>query len=99
MEKPAPSWLSDFSRPPIDFRPVPFWSWNETMEPAEVRRQCRVIHDAGWGGAFLHARIGLRTSDPALCIRRVAFAVDGRPVELRLAWADTRHLAYFNSRA
>lgn len=31
------------------------------MEPDEVRRQCRVIHDAGWGGAFLHARVGLRT--------------------------------------
>ena len=54
-------WLSDFAQPPLDFRPVPFWSWNETMEPAEVRRQCRVIRDAGWGGAFLHARIGLRT--------------------------------------
>lgn len=56
-----PSWLGDFASPPLDFRPVPFWSWNETMEPAEVRRQCRVIKDAGWGGAFLHARIGLRT--------------------------------------
>ena len=55
------SWLTDFANPPLDFRPVPFWSWNETMEPAEVRRQCRVIKDAGWGGAFLHARIGLRT--------------------------------------
>lgn len=57
----APSWLPDFARPPVDFRPVPFWSWNETMEPDEVRRQCRVIHEAGWGGAFLHARVGLRT--------------------------------------
>lgn len=44
-------------------------------------------------------RLGLRPGDPALFIRRIAFAVDGRPVELRLAWADTRELAYFNSRA
>ena len=54
---------------------------------------------AGFPPARVAARIGLRASEPALCIRRVAFAVDGRPVELRLAWADTRHLAYFNSRA
>lgn len=57
----APAWLATFARPPLEFCPVPFWSWNETMEPAEVRRQCRVIRDAGWGGAFLHARIGLNT--------------------------------------
>lgn len=57
----AVSWLADFARPPVGFRPVPFWSWNETLEPAEVRRQCQIIHAAGWGGAFLHARIGLRT--------------------------------------
>lgn len=31
------------------------------MEPEEIRRQCRMIHQSGWGGAFLHARIGLRT--------------------------------------
>lgn len=44
------------------------------------------------------ARLGLRTGEPALFIQRIAFAVDGKPVELRLAWADTRDLAYFNSR-
>ena len=53
--------LAEFADPPLDARPVPFWSWNETMDPDEVRRQCRVIRDAGWGGAFLHARSGLRT--------------------------------------
>ena len=45
------------------------------------------------------ARLGLRTGEPALFIQRIAYAVDGKPVELRLAWADTRSLAYFNSRA
>ncbi|MEI6160051.1 MAG: GntR family transcriptional regulator [Roseococcus sp.] len=44
------------------------------------------------------ARLGLRAGEPALFIQRIAFAVDGKPVELRLAWADTRDLAYFNSR-
>ena len=54
-------WLAEFRQPPLKYRPIPFWSWNETMEPDEVRRQCRIIHDAGWGGAFVHARVGLRT--------------------------------------
>lgn len=44
-------------------------------------------------------RLGLRPGEPALFIRRIAFAVDGIPAELRLAWADTREMAYFNSRA
>lgn len=44
-------------------------------------------------------RLGLRAGEPALFIQRIAFAVDGRAVELRLAWADTRERAYFNSRA
>jgi GntR family transcriptional regulator len=49
--------------------------------------------------ARVAARLGLRGGEPVLFIQRIAFAVDGKPVELRLAWADTRELAYFNSRA
>lgn len=49
--------------------------------------------------ARVAARLGLRGSEPVLFIQRIAYAVDGKPVELRLAWADTRDLAYFNSRA
>lgn len=45
----------------ILFRPVPFWSWNERMEPAEVARQSRLIAGAGWGGGFIHSRVGLTT--------------------------------------
>ncbi len=49
--------------------------------------------------ARIAARLRLPTAAPVLMIQRVAFAVDGKAVELRLAWADTTHLAYFNSRA
>lgn len=49
--------------------------------------------------ARIASRLGLRPGQPALFIQRTAFAVDGKPVEARLAWADTRELAYFNSRA
>ncbi len=42
-------------------RPVPFYSWNERMEPAEIRRQIDEMVAAGWGGVFVHSRIGLTT--------------------------------------
>ena len=57
----ATPWLSDFSNPPAEFRPVPFWSWNERMEPDEIRRQVALMKAGGWGGAFIHSRIGLLT--------------------------------------
>jgi len=53
--------LADFTQPTPLHRPVPFWSWNERMDPAEVRRQVSLIADAGWGGAFMHSRVGLVT--------------------------------------
>ncbi len=53
--------LADFSDPAPIYRPVPFWSWNERMEPEEVRRQLRLIAECGWGGAFIHSRVGLVT--------------------------------------
>lgn len=58
---PANHWLEDFKDPPASYRLVPFWSWNEEMEPEEVKRQVRVIKQGGWGGAFVHSRIGLTT--------------------------------------
>ena len=32
-----------FKNPTAEYRVVPFWSWNETMEPDEVRRQLRLM--------------------------------------------------------
>ena len=49
--------------------------------------------------ARIASRLGLAPAAPLLMIQRVAFAVDGKAVELRLAWADTSSFAYFNSRA
>jgi len=50
-----------FKAVPKEFRPVPFWSWNEKMNPVEVERQVQEIKNAGWGGGFVHSRIGLTT--------------------------------------
>ncbi|MDD6200108.1 MAG: glycosyl hydrolase [Firmicutes bacterium] len=43
------------------FRPLPFWSWNDTLDEERLRLQVRQMHRAGLGGFFMHARVGLRT--------------------------------------
>ena len=43
------------------FRPAPFWSWNDDLDPQEVRRQIRQMRQGGFGGHFMHSRVGLVT--------------------------------------
>jgi hypothetical protein len=50
-----------FMNPPAEYRPVVFWSWNEVMDPGEIRRQLDEMVKAGLGGGFVHSRIGLLT--------------------------------------
>jgi len=50
-----------FQHPPKEYREVPFWSWNDDLDPEELRRQVALMDEAGWGGFFMHARVGLRT--------------------------------------
>ncbi len=47
--------------PPAEYRAIPFWSWNDRMEPEEIRRQVREMKQAGLGGYIMHARAGLET--------------------------------------
>lgn len=42
-------------------RPVPFWSWNDKLDPEECRHQIDLMHQQGIGGFFMHARGGLHT--------------------------------------
>jgi len=42
-------------------RPIPFWSWNDTLEPERLKEQIRWMHKSGIGGFFMHAREGLET--------------------------------------
>lgn len=51
----------DFKDIKTESRPVPFWSWNERLDTEETRRQVNVMHEAGIGGFFMHARGGLQT--------------------------------------
>ena len=44
-----------------EYQSIPFWSWNDELEPPELRRQIRDMKAAGIGGFFMHARGGLTT--------------------------------------
>ena len=51
----------DFYNIPNQYRPIPFWSWNEQLDQEETLRQITLMHEAGIGGYFMHARGGLQT--------------------------------------
>ncbi|MFW5858351.1 MAG: glycosyl hydrolase, partial [Planctomycetota bacterium] len=50
-----------FAQPGSTYRGKPFWAWNGKLEEEELRRQIRVFHRMGLGGAFMHSRVGLDT--------------------------------------
>ena len=45
----------------LEYGSLPFWSWNDRLEEAELRRQIRNMHDMKINGFFMHARGGLET--------------------------------------
>lgn len=53
--------VQTFQNPPKEYREVPFWSWNDDLDPEELVRQVALMDEAGWGGFFMHSRVGLRT--------------------------------------
>ncbi len=44
-----------------EYRPIPFWSWNEKLNVPETLRQVELMDEVGIGGFFMHARGGLQT--------------------------------------
>jgi hypothetical protein len=50
-----------FQNPPKGYREAPFWSWNDDLDPQELIRQIGLMDEAGWGGFFMHSRVGLVT--------------------------------------
>lgn len=53
--------VDNFALPGAEFRGAPFWAWNSRLEPEELQRQIKVMHEMGLGGFFMHARVGLDT--------------------------------------
>jgi len=45
----------------MEYRPAPFWCWNDELTPEQLRQQIREMRGAGLGGYFMHSRIGLAT--------------------------------------
>lgn len=43
------------------YRSIPFWSWNDKLEPDELVWQIEWMKENGFGGYFMHARGGLTT--------------------------------------
>jgi len=50
-----------FKNPPVEFRSIPFWSWNDKLNPDEISRQIKEMKEQGMGGFFMHSREGLET--------------------------------------
>lgn len=44
-----------------EYRSIPFWSWNDDLQPDELVRQIEWMKTQGFGGYFMHARSGLIT--------------------------------------
>lgn len=55
------SLLTAVEQPDVMFRSAPFWAWNARLDEDELRRQIRLMHQMGYGGFFMHPRVGLAT--------------------------------------
>ena len=54
--------VKEFKNPGKEYRPSPFWSWNDALDPEELGWQVREFADKGFGGYFMHSRVGLATA-------------------------------------
>jgi hypothetical protein len=54
---------AQFLDPPPQNRPVPFWFWNDHLDPERAVWQFDQMTEAGTGGAVIHARGGLESAE------------------------------------
>lgn len=68
--------LKRFENDLTEWKPIPFWSWNDKLEPEELCRQIDWMKRNEIGGFFMHARGGLKTeylsNDWMTCIKACA---------------------------
>ncbi|WP_339318898.1 glycosyl hydrolase [Paenibacillus sp. FSL R10-2734] len=50
-----------FTHPPMEYRSVPFWSWNDDLTQEELNHQVEGFKEQGMGGFMMHVREGLET--------------------------------------
>lgn len=53
--------MVDFQNPSSAYRGKPFWAWNGKLEKEELIRQIHIMKEMGFGGFFMHSRVGLET--------------------------------------
>ncbi|MGC9219594.1 MAG: alpha-L-rhamnosidase, partial [Athalassotoga sp.] len=53
--------LKSFKSPEAIYRAYPFFSLNDKLDKDELERQIDEFADKGYGGVFLHSRVGLVT--------------------------------------
>lgn len=51
----------EFEKPDEKYRSLPFWAWNDKLDPEELKRQIGLMKEQGMGGFFMHSRDGLET--------------------------------------
>jgi len=49
----------NFVNPPRQYSLLPFWAWNDTLEPEKLKWQIDQMVDKNVYGAFMHARVGI----------------------------------------
>lgn len=57
MEK----FFAGYKNPASAYRPQPFWSFNDKLNEEELYRQIDEMAEQGYGGFFMHSRVGLVT--------------------------------------
>ncbi|MCM8809062.1 MAG: hypothetical protein NC934_02650 [Candidatus Omnitrophica bacterium] len=53
--------IDGFKNPDPIYRSAPFWSWNDDLKIEQLKFQIDKIEEGGFGGGFIHSRIGLIT--------------------------------------
>lgn len=77
----------EFASPSSAYRPAPFWSWNDRLDDDELRWQVRQLKAVGYGGFFMHPRVGLETEYLAdEWFDRIGACVDEARRQGLLAW-------------
>ena len=53
--------FSKYVNPGSQWRAKPFWALNDELDADEIRRQINIFREMGFGGYFMHSRVGLKT--------------------------------------
>ncbi|MCS7180429.1 MAG: hypothetical protein NZ891_03655, partial [bacterium] len=53
--------IDGFEKVDSIYRSAPFWSWNDSLEIEQLKYQVDMMKEGGFGGGFMHSRIGLIT--------------------------------------